>query len=262
MRKMQEDPTDRATKPGPSSALAPHPVLTEHYSSPAERVQRLSGMFDASARHYDWINQVLSLGSGVRYRRDALRRAGLAPGMDVLDVACGTGVITQLASRIVGDKGSVVAVDPSAGMRAVAKRERSIEALDGTAEHLPQRDASVEFLTMGYALRHVADLRVAFREFARVLRPGGRVLLLEITAPRGRVLRGLLRFYFRDLVPFVMRVGSRDRQAQELMVYHWDSIQNCVRPEVILAALADRGFVDCARHVELGIFSEYTAVRA
>lgn len=259
---MNEEKTDQGPHRSQPGALAPHPVLTEHYGSAAERSRRLSRLFNASAGHYDWINHALSLGTGVRYRRDALRRAGLAPGMNVLDVACGTGVIAELATRIVGQEGNVVAVDPSEGMRAVAKRDRSIDALDGTAEKLPRHDASADFLTMGYALRHVEDLHVAFREFARVLRPQGRVLLLEITAPRGRVLSGLLRFYFRDLVPFVMRVGSRDRHAQELMVYHWDSIQHCVRPEVILEALAASGFVDCARHVELGIFSEYTAVRA
>jgi demethylmenaquinone methyltransferase/2-methoxy-6-polyprenyl-1,4-benzoquinol methylase len=218
-------------------------------------------LFNVSARHYDWINNVLSLGTGVRYRKDALLRAGLARGMRVVDVACGTGVISEQVAKLVGGEGSVISVDPSPGMREEARRARAIEALDGTAENLPLPDASADFLVMGYALRHVADLLVAFREFFRLLRPGGILLLLEITAPESRAGRSLLKFYLRTLIPSVMYLGSRSAAARELMVYHWDSIQNCVRPPTILAAMERSGFSDCRRHVELGIFSEYTGVR-
>jgi demethylmenaquinone methyltransferase/2-methoxy-6-polyprenyl-1,4-benzoquinol methylase len=244
------------------SGLAPHPLLQRHYTSESERPAYLTRLFDVSARHYDWINNVLSLGTGVRYRREALVRGGLRPGMTVVDVACGTGVITELASRLVGQEGRVLSVDPSPGMREEARRKRGIEVLDGTAESLPLTDASADFLVMGYALRHVADLLVTFRQFARVLRPGGRLLLLEITAPESGFGRGLLRFYLHRVIPSVMRLGSRSAVAQELMIYHWDSIQACVRPPAILASMNRAGFSDCRRRVELGIFSEYSAVRS
>jgi demethylmenaquinone methyltransferase/2-methoxy-6-polyprenyl-1,4-benzoquinol methylase len=251
----------RGSGSGAKPGLAPHPVLSRHYPSESDRPAYLKGLFDASARHYDWINQILSLGTGVRYRREALLRAGLAPGMSVIDVACGTGVISEQAALLVGSAGQVISVDPSRGMRDEALRKRGIEAIDGTAERLPLPDASTDFLVMGYALRHVADLLAAFRQFARVLRPGGRLLLLEITAPESGAGRGLLRFYLRAVIPCVMRLGSRSAAAQELMVYHWDSIQNCVRPPTILSAMGRAGLSDCRRRVELGIFSEYTAVR-
>jgi demethylmenaquinone methyltransferase/2-methoxy-6-polyprenyl-1,4-benzoquinol methylase len=253
-----EGPVDR-TQAAASAKLNPHPVLEEHYSTDAERVSSLRGLFDASAGHYDWINRVLSVGTGVRYRRRALERAGLAPGMRVLDVGCGTGVISQLAVQIVGDRTAVVSVDPSAGMREEARRRRSIEVVEGVAEKLPVATGSVDFLVMGYALRHVADLRAGFDEFRRVLRPGGRLLLLEITAPESNWARRVLRLYFRRFIPGVSGIFSREAQARKLMIYHWDSIEYCVRPEEILDALADSGFDGARRRVELGIFSEYTA---
>jgi demethylmenaquinone methyltransferase / 2-methoxy-6-polyprenyl-1,4-benzoquinol methylase len=258
---MQERGSKEGSRTGPHERIAPHPVLIRHYASEAQRPTLLLSLFDASARHYDWINGFLSLGTGVRYRRDALVRSGLKPGMEVVDVACGTGVISQEASKIVGERGSVASVDPSPGMREEARRKRGIEAIEGTAENLPFPDASADFVVMGYALRHVEDLLTVFRQFARVLRPGGRLLLLEITAPESTVGRGLLRFYLRTVVPSVMTLGSRSASARELMVYHWDSIQSCVRPPTILAALARAGFSDCRRKVVLGIFSEYTGVR-
>jgi demethylmenaquinone methyltransferase / 2-methoxy-6-polyprenyl-1,4-benzoquinol methylase len=244
-----------------ATSLSPHPVLEEHYLSESERPDHVRRLFDSSARHYDWINGVLSLGTGIRYRKEALLRAGLSSGMRVVDVACGTGAISELAAGIVGGTGSVVSVDPSPGMRAEARRKRGIEAMDGTAETLPLPDGSADFVVMGYALRHVSDLRLAFRHFARVLRPGGRLLLLEITAPESSAGRILLRIYLRGVIPAIMRLGSRSTRAQELMVYHWDSIQHCVRPPVILEALSWAGLSECRRRVELGIFSEYTAVR-
>ena len=256
---MQQQET--GADPGRTPELPPHPVLPGHYASESERPAYVGRLFDASARHYDWINTVLSLGTGVRYRKDALIRSGLVASMRVVDVACGTGVITVQAARIVGGADRVISVDPSPGMREEALRKRAIQVLDGSAEHLPLPGASADFLVMGYALRHVSDLLMAFREFARVLRPGGRLLILEITAPESRVGRGLLRVYLRGVIPAIMRLGSRSAPARDLMVYHWDSIQNCVRPSTILAALADSGFRECGRHVEVGTFSEYTATR-
>lgn len=249
------------TSSAPPGGVAPHPILVEHYAEPDARKPYLTDLFDSSAQHYDWINTVLSFGTGVRYRRQALLRAGLEPGMQMLDVACGTGVISEIGASIVGPAGTVTSVDPSQGMREQARERRGIEAIAGAAESLPLDDASIDFLVMGYALRHVTDLDTAFAEYARVLRPGGRLLLLEITSPESRIRKAAVRFYFRSLIPAIMRIGSRDKKAHELMVYHWDSIEQCVRPEVIIDALGATGFDGIDRHVEVGMFSEYTARR-
>jgi demethylmenaquinone methyltransferase / 2-methoxy-6-polyprenyl-1,4-benzoquinol methylase len=112
---------------------------------------------------------------------------------------------------------------------------------------------------MGYALRHIDDVQVAFREFRRVLRPGGRVLVLEITRPTGVFGRLALRLYMRAFVPLVARLLARRSDTPRLFRYYWDTIEACIVPAEVMAALQRAGFTDVQRRVELGIFSEYTA---
>lgn len=244
-----------------SGVTRPHPVIREYYANEAERQQWVDSMFDASAAHYDWITDVMSFGSGRWYRKWALRRNGLGVGMRLLDVGTGTGVIARAGQEEVGPDGEVVAVDPSAGMLEQARAAGVERTMTGQAEDLPVADGAFDMLTMGYALRHVADLNTTFAEYLRALAPGGRVLLLEVTPPRSRVGYWLLRFYLRSIVPLVTRLFRRSRDAQVLMRYYWDTIDNCVAPERILDALREAGFEQVHRHVIFGIFSEYTGVR-
>jgi demethylmenaquinone methyltransferase/2-methoxy-6-polyprenyl-1,4-benzoquinol methylase len=134
-----------------------------------------------------------------------------------------------------------------------------VRLLSGRAEAVPLPDGAVDFISMGYALRHVADLAVAFGEFARVLAPGGRLCVLEITSPAGRMRRALLKTYMRGLVPFLARYFARHRDVPKLMRYYWDTIEACANPEVIMAAMRAAGFVDVGRTLTLGVFSEYHA---
>ena len=241
--------------------LRPHPVLTRYHANEQERRRQVNRWFDDSAAHYDFITQAMSFGSGHWYRKKALLRAGLAEGMSVLDVGCGTGVLASRARDIVGVHGLVIGLDPSAGMLGEARRRGVDRLVQAVAEALPLGSGRFDLLSMGYALRHVADLRATFREYRRVLRPGGRVLILEITPPRSRLSFRLLRFYLGRVIPRVARLGRGGHGAQELMKYYWDTIENCVAPTVILGALEEAGFSSIGRHVEMGIFSEYTAVR-
>jgi demethylmenaquinone methyltransferase/2-methoxy-6-polyprenyl-1,4-benzoquinol methylase len=119
---------------------------------------------------------------------------------------------------------------------------------------------SVDFLSMGYALRHVADLSLALREFRRVLVPGGRICMLEITQPEGRIGRTMLRAYMRGVVPFIARCIARHRDMPKLMRYYWDTIEACAHPSAIMATVGEAGFVNAQRIVSLGIFSEYCAI--
>jgi demethylmenaquinone methyltransferase/2-methoxy-6-polyprenyl-1,4-benzoquinol methylase len=241
--------------------VAPHPILGAWYRDEAERRLRVNQLFDAAAGHYDWINRVMSLGSGRRYRRDALLRAGLGPGMRHLDVGTGTGVIALLGQEIVGSAGEVIALDPSPGMLEVARRAGVRTLVPGRAESLPFEDTRFDLLTMGYALRHVADLQATFAEFRRVLRPDAKVLILEITRPPPGPGYVLLKFYLGTLVPFITRALPRSRASQALMRYYWDTIENCVSPDTILGTLEAAGFEQVRRHVVLGVFSEYSGVR-
>lgn len=239
---------------------APHPPLKKYYAHEADRDGWLRGLFDETAGDYDRVERCMALGSGSWYRRKALAQAGVRPGMRLLDVGVGTGLTAREAAYLVGDSGEVTGVDPSTGMLRRAVLPARVKLLVGSAEALPLPSQSVDFISMGYALRHVADLSLAFCEFRRVLVPGGRVCLLEITAPTGRAQRLLLRAYMRGLVPFLARYIARHREVPKLMRYYWDTIEACARPAIILDALREAGFTDVRRTVSLGIFSEYLAV--
>jgi len=239
---------------------APHPPLTDYYRAEADRQGFVRGIFDRTAGDYDRVERLLAFGSGAWYRHEALLRAGLAPGMRVLDVGIGTGMVAREAVQIVGDATAVIGVDPSPGMMANAHLPPGVTLLEGRAEALPVADASVDFVSMGYALRHISDLSAAFGEFRRVLKPGGRICLLEITRPEGRVGCAALKLYMRGLVPVLARLSGASRETAKLWRYYWDTIEACEPPHRVLATLEAAGFSGVRRHIEakpLGIFSEY-----
>ena len=236
-----------------TSPLAPHPPLTDYYDEPSRRTRFVRDLFDDTAPWYETVNNVVSFGSGDRYRREALLRNGLKDGMRVLDVATGTGVVARAAAKITEH---VIGLDPSIGMLLAGRAKRALPSIQGVGEQLPIRSASVDFITIGFALRHLADLRSAFIEYRRVLRPGGRLLILEITPPRSRLARGWLRVWMRGFVPIVARITTRRRDTATLMRYYWDTIAACVPPNEILTALRDAG-VEASRNVQYGILTEY-----
>jgi|SRR5436190_10469126 len=238
---------------------APHEPIVARYPADDKRAY-LRSLFDRGAPYYDRVNGFGFLWTGGFYRRRALRRAGLRPGMAVVDVACGTGPVTRACLDVLRGDGRVVGVDPSAGMLAVAQqRVRGAEFRAGHAEALPVADGGADFVVMGYALRHVAELERAFAEFRRVLRPGGTLLVLEVSRPSTRLGLLLARTYFRDVLPLSTRLVTRSKDAREMMSYFWETIEACVPPETILAAMRAAGFVNERRRTELGVFSAFTA---
>ena len=237
--------------------VAPHPPLTDYYADEAERHRWLRTVFNESAVDYNRIEGLMAFGTGPWYRRQALRRAGLKPGMQVLDVGTGTGLTAIQAARLSGGGANVTGVDPSVGMLANARLPQGMRVIEGRAEALPAADDAFDFVSMGYALRHVADLRAMFGEFFRALRPGGRVCVLEITRPTGARATRWLRTYLRYVVPVVARWVGRSRQTPEVMRYLWDSIEACVPPPKVIEQMHAAGFTDVSRNVVLGIFSEY-----
>ncbi|HVH83666.1 MAG TPA: class I SAM-dependent methyltransferase [Steroidobacteraceae bacterium] len=241
---------------------APHPPLHSYYRSESDRSAWVRDCFDRSAPDYDRLERILGLGTGSRYRRRALRAAGLGTGMSVLDIGSGTGLLASAAASIVGDPKLVVGMDPSPGMIAHARVPAGLRLLSGSAEQIPAADSSADFLCMGYALRHVGDLSAAFGEFHRVLRPGSRLCILEITVPAGRIRRALLKTWLHGAVPRIATLVASQREAPLLMRYYWDTIAACVPPHTVLAAIAAAGFSDVTRRVELGMFSAYCARRA
>ena len=244
-----------------TETVAPHPPLTDYYADETARHRWLRTIFNASAVDYDRIEGLMAFGTGPWYRRQALRRAGLAPGMRVLDVGTGTGLTAIQAVRLSGDGANVTGVDPSIGMLANARLPEGMRVIEGRAEALPAADSAFDFVSMGYALRHVADLKTVFGEFFRVLRPVGRACVLEITRPTGVHATRWLRVYLRYLVPLVARWVGRSRDTPEVMRYLWDSIEACVPPQQVIDQMRAAGFKTVTRHVVLGIFSEYVAIK-
>jgi demethylmenaquinone methyltransferase/2-methoxy-6-polyprenyl-1,4-benzoquinol methylase len=234
--------------------------LSKYFDSDARRESFVRSLFDTCAPDYDRICRIAAFGQGQRYRRDALARAGLVAGMRVLDAATGTGLTASEAMALVGPAGRVVGVDPSSGMLLQAQRV-GYSAAQGRGEALPFADASFDMVSMGYALRHLADLTVAFGEFRRVLRPSGRVVVLEITEPRSRIAAWLAKQYFQRVVPALTPNTTRPGNADDLMRYYWDTIHLCVEPAAILDALRDSGFEDVRRDVVHHVFSAYVGRR-
>jgi demethylmenaquinone methyltransferase/2-methoxy-6-polyprenyl-1,4-benzoquinol methylase len=239
-------------------SLRPHPPLTDYYEDAEHREEFVRDIFDETAPWYDWAIRLLSFGSGDWYRREAVKRIGLEPGMKLLDLASGTGVVARAATEVTGDPKSIVGMDVSIGM--LHSGRTSSAKVQAPAESLPARDDSFDRITIGFALRHFADLEVVFSECHRVLRPGGRLLILEITAPEPRIARAMLGVYMGRLAPAIIRLRAGARTAQ-LFRYYWETTRDCVRPEVIMDAMRDAGFVEVARRKAVGIFSEYSGMK-
>lgn len=244
-----------------SELLPPHPTLSPYYRRDDERAGFVGRLFDRSAGHYDRIERMMAMGTGSWYRRQALARAGLHTGMATLDVAIGTGLVAREAIGLTADPSHVLGLDPSLGMLLQARASLRVQVVGGRGEHLPLPDRRFDFVSMGYALRHLADLTTTFREFFRVLRPGGILCMLEWSRPPRGIRYRLLRLYLHSLVPLLTRLATGNRDAALLMRYFWDTIDACVPPERILSAMAQAGFEEVRRTVVLGMFSEYAGRR-
>jgi len=241
---------------------APHIPLTDYYQTEQDRPAYLRQMFDNTAADYDHIEAIFAWGSGSRYRRQALIRGGLKTGMKVLDVGVGTGLVAAQACILAGNAALVTGVDPSRGMIAASKLPDAMVLIEGRAESLPFPDNHFDFLSMGYALRHISDLGAAFAEFERVLKPGGRLCILEITQAQSRFGKWLLKSYMRGVIPLLTRVVSKQKNTATIWRYHWDSVEACVPPEQVVATLSAAGLTQVKRHLELGVLSEYQAIKA
>ncbi|MDR5684026.1 MAG: bifunctional demethylmenaquinone methyltransferase/2-methoxy-6-polyprenyl-1,4-benzoquinol methylase UbiE [Armatimonadota bacterium] len=200
-------------------------------------------MFSEIARHYDLLNNLLSFGLHRRWKRHAARLARLVPGGRALDVCCGTGDLAVLLHERIGAEGRAVGIDFAAPMVQIA-RQRSggrgrIWFVQGDAESLPLPDAAFDAVTVGFGVRNVARLDVALRELHRVLRPGGRAVILEFSRPRNALFRALYDFYSYTAIPWV---GRRLSHHPDAYLYLPTSIRHWPNQEAFARILAAVGF--------------------
>jgi demethylmenaquinone methyltransferase / 2-methoxy-6-polyprenyl-1,4-benzoquinol methylase len=243
-------------RPGVASSAD---AIGAYYANPARRPGIVRALFNRTARHYDLINGIFSLGSGAWYRRSCLGEAGIAPGMTVVDVAVGTGLLAREARRLMQGRGTLIGVDLSESMLAVAQKTLDIPLVQGTAEALPLAANTADFVTMGYALRHVSSIDQTLHEAWRVLRPGGRLVLLEISPPSNRMAKFVTRLFVGGLLPVVSLVVARDRQARSLMSYHWQTIATYAPVEAVLHMIQHCGFESGHCASELDLFRFFSA---
>jgi demethylmenaquinone methyltransferase/2-methoxy-6-polyprenyl-1,4-benzoquinol methylase len=258
-RPTDEDLMNPSPQPQRSAPnVPPHAPLNQYYDEDAKRSRYVNDLFNQTAQHYNTI-EALFLNGGLLYRRLSLKAAGLRPGMRVLDVAIGTAAVARGAARIVGPQGRVFGVDPSIGMLGQARRNFKGPLTRGVAESLPFASNHFDFVTMGIALRHVSDLVATFREYLRVLEPGGRLWILEGHVPRSALGHKLTRFVWARVIPGMTLLSTGSREAKELMDYYWDTVEQCVPAEAIVAALKEAGFEQTRFRVAVpGAFCEYT----
>jgi demethylmenaquinone methyltransferase/2-methoxy-6-polyprenyl-1,4-benzoquinol methylase len=220
--------------------------------------RRVRDLFNETAPVYDRFNQIFSLGSGSWYRRRCLRRAGLRPGLRVLDVAVGTGLLAKEAVSLLGGTDGIIGIDLSEAMLRIARDKASIGLVQSTAEALPIVAESIDFLSMAYALRHIGDIELLFTEFHRVMRRGATILLLELSKPTGAFSSAVFGGHFAQLTPSIQRIIARRAETRSLMTYHWETIANGIDPAAVTASLRRCGFEDvrCERYFD--IFRSFT----
>ena len=221
--------------------VAPHAPLDDYYEQEVERHAYVVDLFNRSAPHYDTIEKIFG-NIGLWYRGFSLRRAGLAPGMRVLDVAMGTGAVARNAVRLVGSEGRVFGIDPSVGMIAQARKVFHGPVTRGVAGQLPFSSGQFDFVTMGIALRHVADLAETFGEYFRVLRPGGTLWILEAHVPPSGIGHWFTKLMWAKVIPGLTLMFTRSHDAKLLMDYYWDTIDQAVTRETLTATLQNVGF--------------------
>ena len=227
---------------------------------------RIAGMFDAIAGRYDFLNHVLSAGIDVRWRKRAIQSLQLTGRERVLDVCTGTGDLAITAMRAKPAASRAVGVDFAAAMLRVGRRKLHrvrladrIVLVRGDASRLPVAASSVDAITIGFGIRNIADVAAACREMLRVLKPGGRLAILEFAVPTTPVFSSLYLWYIHQLLPRIGRALSHHDDAYGYLPASIDAFSS---PDQFISTLQQAGFIQArADRLTFGSVCLYTARR-
>ncbi len=216
--------------------------------SPDEKSARVRGVFDSVASNYDLMNDLMSGGLHRLWKRFALAQTGLRPGQRALDVASGTGDLGAGLARQVGRNGLAVLTDINAEMLSRG-RDRlidrgiagQVEFVIANAECLPFRDRSFDCVTIGFGLRNVTDKPAALASMRRVLKPGGRLLVLEFSKPTLAILRPAYDAYSFNILPRLGAIVAGDAQSYRYLA---ESIRVHPDQAALAAMMREAGFDD------------------
>ncbi|MCG8404620.1 MAG: bifunctional demethylmenaquinone methyltransferase/2-methoxy-6-polyprenyl-1,4-benzoquinol methylase UbiE [Phycisphaerales bacterium] len=234
--------------------------LESPHSQP-DKAKRVQAMFDEIAPTYELVNRVLSAGRDAYWRRRAVAMAEINPNDRVLDLACGTGNFAR-AFASAGPE-VIVGSDFAEQMLALAasRNEAKCRWCRGDALALPFADASFTVVSCAFGVRNFQRLSAAFGEMHRVLKPGGRVVILEFTMPTSRVLGPLYSFYFRSILPRAARLISRDRSGA--YQYLPKSVGSFIDADGMIQELKSAGFAKADyKTLTVGIVTVYIARKA
>ena len=227
---------------------------------PQARADRIRQMFDQVAARYDARNRLFSADRDRAWRRRAARRAALRPGQTALDLCTGTGKLAHELLPFVGPSGRVIGIDFSPAMLDLARRrEPGIEFRLGDVTHLGEPDAGVDAVTIGFGLRNLVDRQTALREMHRVLRPGGRLVVLEFAPPPRGLLMRAYRFYLSRVMPAL--AGLRNAGERSAYRYLAETVQAFPQPAELARELEDIGFAVSVERMTFGIVALHVAVR-
>ncbi|MDP6600702.1 MAG: bifunctional demethylmenaquinone methyltransferase/2-methoxy-6-polyprenyl-1,4-benzoquinol methylase UbiE [Phycisphaerales bacterium] len=216
-----------------------------------DKAGRVRAMFGAIAHRYDLNNRLHSFGCDQRWRRAAVAMAEPVAGDAILDVACGTGDLARLF--VDADAGSVIGVDFTPEMLAIARSKGGgVEYQQGDAMELAFPDGSVDIVSIAFGLRNVQDPQAAISEFRRVLRPGGRLVILEFSRPRNRVLAALNDLYARHIMPRTAAWIAGDSSGAYR--YLPRSVDTFLDPDALATLVRRTGFTQLdQRHLTFGV---------
>jgi demethylmenaquinone methyltransferase/2-methoxy-6-polyprenyl-1,4-benzoquinol methylase len=242
-----------------------HDKVVPYEGSQKDKKEQVAEMFNDIAPRYDFMNRFLSAGIDIAWRRKALKTLLAIKPEEMLDVATGTADVSIMASRILTPK-KIIGIDISEGMLSVGRQKIIRQGLSdiislqtGDSEHIDFPDNRFDAVTVAFGVRNFADLAKGIGEIHRVLRPGGKLVVLEFSRPHMPGISGLYNLYMNHIAPRMGGIFSKNRAAYQ---YLNDSVQRFPEGKAFLEVLENAGFKQTVcKRLSLGICSIYTGIK-